>query len=114
MTYLSRTLKIFFINTILTKKFQHLLCFKFLTDLDENPTSEECCGPEGVAKYEGKNEAEEESLTKISTDLVGEDLIRLESKPKVNEQERGGSSRKEEFFPGNKHRRQYYYNSFFC
>ncbi|CAH3129479.1 unnamed protein product [Pocillopora meandrina] len=69
-------------------------------DLDENPTSEECCGPEGVAKYEGKNEAEEESLTKISTDLVGEDLIRLESKPKVNEQERGGSSRKEEFFPG--------------
>ncbi|XP_066015103.1 uncharacterized protein [Pocillopora verrucosa] len=69
-------------------------------DLDENPTSEECCGPEGVAKYEGKNEAEEDSFTKTCTDLVGEDLIRLESKPKVNEQERGGSSSEEDFFPG--------------
>ena len=109
MTYLSRTLKIFF---ILTKKFKHLFCFNFLTDSDENPTSEECCGPEGVAEYEGKNEAEEESLMKTCTDLVGEDLIRLEPKPKVNEQERGGSSSEEEFFPGNKDRRQYYYNSF--
>nr|XP_058953364.1 uncharacterized protein LOC131780787 [Pocillopora verrucosa] len=69
-------------------------------DSDENPTSEECCGPEGVAEYEGKNEAEEESLMKTCTDLVGEDLIRLEPKPKVNEQERGGSSSEEDFLPG--------------
>ena len=94
------------------KDFSISSVFNFVTDLDENPSSEECCGPEGVAKYEGKNEAEEESLTKTCTDLVGEDPIRLEPKPKVNEQERGGSSSEEDFFPGNKHRRQYYYDSF--
>ena len=94
------------------KDFSISSVFNFVTDLDENPSSEECCGPEGVAKYEGKNEAKEESLMKAYMEFAGQDLDRLEPKPKINEQERGGSSSEEDYLPGTKDWREYCYNSF--
>ena len=60
------------------KDFSISSVFNFVTDLDENPSSEECCDPEGVAKYEGKNEAKEESLMKACMEFAGQDLDRLE------------------------------------
>ena len=78
------------------KDFSISSVFNFVTDLDENPSSEECCGPEGVAKYEGKNEAKEESLMKACMEFASQDPDRLEPKPKINEQERGEGSSEED------------------
>ena len=94
------------------KYFSISTVFNFITDLDQSPTSEECCGPVTVAKYGRKNEAEEVSLMKACMEFVGQDLSRLEPKPKVNDQERGGSSSEEDFSPGNKDWREYYNSSF--
>ena len=44
--------------------------------------------------------------------FAGQDLDRLEPKPKINEQERGGSSSEEDSLPGSKDWREYCYNSF--
>ena len=94
------------------KDFSIFSVFNFITDLDENPTSEECCGPVGVAKYEGKNEAKDVSLMKACMEFAGQDLDWLEPKPKINDQERGGSSSEEDFLPGNRDWQENYYNSF--
>ena len=65
-----------------------------------------------VAKYGRKNEAEEVSLMKACMEFVSQDLSRLKPKPKVNDQERGGSSSEEDFSSGNKDWREYYNSSF--
>ena len=49
---------------------------------------------------------------KACMEFVSQDLSQLEPKPKVNDQERGGSSSEEDFSPGNKDWREYYNGSF--